>query len=53
MRGPVWRRSTVGRQKMRHRIGVDERADNPLLWGGENLPGFALMEARDRLGGND
>ena len=29
----------------------DERAGNPLLWRGENLLGFALMEARDRLRG--
>jgi ribA/ribD-fused uncharacterized protein len=29
----------------------DERAANPLLWRGENLLGFALMEARDRLRG--
>ena len=27
----------------------DERAGNPLLWRGENLLGFALMEGRDRL----
>ena len=29
----------------------DERAGNPLLWRGENLLGFALMEARDQLRG--
>ncbi|MER8820288.1 NADAR family protein [Mesorhizobium sp. M0991] len=29
----------------------DERAVNPLLWRGENLLGFALMQARDRLRG--
>ncbi|RYZ15994.1 MAG: NADAR family protein, partial [Sphingobacteriales bacterium] len=28
----------------------DEHAANPLLWKGENLLGFALMEVRDRLG---
>ncbi|MER8522696.1 NADAR family protein [Mesorhizobium sp. M0184] len=27
----------------------DDRAANPLLWRGENLLGFALMSARDRL----
>lgn len=27
----------------------DERARNPLLWRGENLLGFALMEARSKL----
>ena len=27
----------------------DEKATNPLLWRGENLLGFALMQARDRL----
>lgn len=27
----------------------DPRAENPLLWKGENLLGFALMEVRDRL----
>jgi len=27
----------------------DEKAANPLLWRGENLLGFALMQARDRL----
>lgn len=27
----------------------DERAANPLTWRGDNLLGFALMEARDRL----
>lgn len=27
----------------------DERAENPRLWKGENLLGFALMAARDRL----
>jgi ribA/ribD-fused uncharacterized protein len=33
-------------------IGIaedDTRAENPLLWRGENLLGFALMQARDRL----
>ena len=29
----------------------DPGAENPLLWRGENLLGFALMEARDELGG--
>ncbi|MFI0849671.1 NADAR family protein [Mesorhizobium sp. IMUNJ 23232] len=29
----------------------DAGAENPLLWRGENLLGFALMEARDELGG--
>ena len=29
----------------------DPGAENPLLWRGENLLGFALMEARDQLGG--
>jgi ribA/ribD-fused uncharacterized protein len=29
----------------------DDRAANPLLWRGDNLLGFALMEARDRLRG--
>jgi ribA/ribD-fused uncharacterized protein len=29
----------------------DERAGNPLLWRGDNLLGFALMAARERLGG--
>jgi len=28
----------------------DDRAANPLLWKGENLLGFALMQVRDRLG---
>jgi len=27
----------------------DSRAENPLLWNGENLLGFALMEVRDLL----
>lgn len=27
----------------------DSRAANPLLWRGENLLGFALMQARERL----
>jgi len=27
----------------------DERIENPLLWEGNNLLGFALMEVRDRL----
>lgn len=27
----------------------DSRAENPLLWEGENLLGFALMEVRERL----
>ncbi|WP_376717650.1 NADAR domain-containing protein [Labrys neptuniae] len=31
--------------------GDDERAGNPLLWRGENLLGFALMQARDHLRG--
>ncbi|MDQ6437639.1 NADAR family protein [Mesorhizobium sp. LHD-90] len=29
----------------------DPGVENPLLWRGENLLGFALMEARDELGG--
>lgn len=29
----------------------DERAENPLLWRGENLLGFALMETREKLRG--
>ena len=28
----------------------DERASNPLLWRGDNLLGFALMDVRDRIG---
>ena len=28
----------------------DDNARNPLLWRGENLLGFALMDVRDRLG---
>ncbi|QEN91233.1 NADAR family protein [Labrys sp. KNU-23] len=31
--------------------GDDDRAGNPLLWRGENLLGFALMQARDHLRG--
>jgi ribA/ribD-fused uncharacterized protein len=31
----------------------DERARNPLLWQGENLLGFALMEARDMMRNNE
>ncbi|WP_379066845.1 NADAR family protein [Mesorhizobium sp. UC22_110] len=27
----------------------DDRAKNPMLWQGQNLLGFALMEAKDRL----
>lgn len=27
----------------------DDKAENPLLWRGENLLGFALMEVRDKL----
>jgi len=27
----------------------DSRAENPLLWNGENLLGFALMEVREEL----
>ena len=33
-------------------IGIDENSediDNPYLWNGQNLLGFALMEVRDRL----
>ncbi|REC44764.1 NADAR family protein [Chryseobacterium pennipullorum] len=30
-------------------LETDSRADNPLLWNGENLLGFALMEVRDQL----
>ena len=29
----------------------DERAGNPLLWRGDNLLGFALMETREKLRG--
>lgn len=29
----------------------DPRTENPRLWRGDNLLGFALMETRDRLGG--
>ncbi|AZA81351.1 DUF1768 domain-containing protein [Chryseobacterium lactis] len=32
-------------------LETDTRADNPLLWNGENLLGFALMEVRDELRG--
>ncbi|MGH1518534.1 NADAR family protein [Chryseobacterium sp. JK1] len=30
-------------------LETDRRAENPLLWQGENLLGFALMEVRDEL----
>lgn len=30
-------------------LETDQRAENPLLWNGENLLGFALMEVRDEL----
>lgn len=30
-------------------LETDPRAENPLLWNGENLLGFALMEVRDEL----
>lgn len=30
-------------------LETDPRAENPLLWNGENLLGFALMEVRDQL----
>jgi len=30
-------------------LETDTRAENPLLWNGENLLGFALMEVRDEL----
>lgn len=30
-------------------LETDSRAENPLLWNGENLLGFALMEVRDQL----
>lgn len=30
-------------------LETDSRAENPLLWNGENLLGFALMEVRDEL----
>ncbi|PIF43841.1 hypothetical protein CLU96_0757 [Chryseobacterium sp. 52] len=30
-------------------LETDSRAQNPLLWEGENLLGFALMEVRDEL----
>ncbi|NIF05843.1 NADAR family protein [Chryseobacterium sp. Tr-659] len=30
-------------------LETDARAHNPLLWNGENLLGFALMEVRDEL----
>ncbi|MEE6129432.1 NADAR family protein [Chryseobacterium arthrosphaerae] len=32
-------------------LETDRRAENPLLWNGENLLGFALMEVRDELEG--
>ncbi|MET3034568.1 NADAR family protein [Chryseobacterium sp. NRRL B-14859] len=32
-------------------LETDTRAENPLLWNGENLLGFALMEVRDVLRG--
>ncbi|MGE8556385.1 MAG: NADAR family protein [Chryseobacterium jejuense] len=32
-------------------VETDSRAENPLLWNGENLLGFALMEVRDELRG--
>ncbi|AZB34672.1 NADAR family protein [Chryseobacterium bernardetii] len=32
-------------------LETDPRAENPLLWNGENLLGFALMEVRDELRG--
>lgn len=32
-------------------LETDPRAENPLLWDGENLLGFALMEVRDELRG--
>lgn len=32
-------------------LETDRRAENPLLWDGENLLGFALMEVRDELRG--
>ncbi|MGN7865656.1 NADAR family protein [Chryseobacterium sp. 22458] len=32
-------------------LETDNRAENPLLWNGENLLGFALMEVRDELEG--
>ncbi|MCJ7933955.1 MAG: NADAR family protein [Chryseobacterium sp.] len=32
-------------------LETDSRAENPLLWDGENLLGFALMEVRDELRG--
>lgn len=30
-------------------LETDQRAENPLLWNGQNLLGFALMEVRDEL----
>lgn len=30
-------------------LETDSRVENPLLWNGENLLGFALMEVRDEL----
>lgn len=30
-------------------LETDKKAENPLLWNGENLLGFALMEVRDEL----
>jgi len=30
-------------------LETDSRAENPLMWNGENLLGFALMEVRDEL----
>lgn len=32
-------------------LETDSRAENPLLWDGKNLLGFALMEVRDELRG--
>lgn len=32
-------------------LETDSRAENPLLWNGKNLLGFALMEVRDELRG--
>ncbi|MDR6405053.1 putative NAD-dependent protein-ADP-ribosyltransferase YbiA (DUF1768 family) [Chryseobacterium ginsenosidimutans] len=30
-------------------LETDSKVENPLLWNGENLLGFALMEVRDEL----
>ena len=34
-------------------VASNEKAENPLLWRGQNLLGFALMEVRDKLTKNE